>query len=112
MSRTVIGGVVAAAVLLLGGFLYIGEYYSTDTHTGCVIEDKDRTRDAEGNSDMRIYTENCGTFQVSDSFVTDFKSADRFSKIKVGKTYDIQSYGFRVGILSMFPQIKDVTLVE
>lgn len=105
--------IVLFLLLALGGVgTAVVGMFSSETHTACVIEDKDRTRNSEGNSDMRIYTENCGTFQVGDNlFLTGFNSADRYANIKVGKTYNIESYGFRVGFFSMFPKIKTVTEV-
>lgn len=82
----------------------INSYYGEETHTACEVIDKDRTS-GEG-SQMRVYTENCGTFVVSDSIIkTDFRSADRYAKIKVGKAYDITSYGWRIGFFSAFPKI-------
>lgn len=94
-------------VVLLGGFA-VYDYYSSSTSTGCVVTEKDRVSKSEGGSEMRVYTENCGTFQVSDSiFKTGFNAADRYAKIKVGETYDITHYGWRFGLFSMFPKIDE-----
>jgi hypothetical protein len=77
------------------------------------VSDKDRVSKSEGGSEMRVYTDNCGTFVVSDSLIkTDFNAADRYAKVKVGNTYDITSYGFRFGLFSMFPKIVDIQEVK
>ena len=103
-----VGGIIALilTVMVLG-------YFNTETHNDCVIAEKDRVSKSEGGSEMRVYTDNCGTFVVSDDiFMTDFSSADRYGKIKVGETYDITSYGFRLPFFSMFPKIKEAELVK
>lgn len=114
-SSNKVGWIVAGIVAVLAVFLIfhtVKAYYGDDLHTGCVVNDKDRVHTDSG-SEMRIYTDNCGVFVVSDSLVkTDFNSADRYNQVKVGKTYDIKSYGFRFGLFSMFPKIVEVTEVK
>lgn len=101
---------IFAAIVI--GFV-VKAYYSEDTHTACVVSEKDRVSKSEGGSEMRVYTDNCGTFVVADGVIkTDFNSADRYAKIKVGKTYDITSYGFRFGLTSSFPHIIDAVEVK
>lgn len=106
-------GFLIAIVAFLGiGFGVISGTH-VETHSACVVTDKDRTTNSEGQSDMRVYTENCGVFSVKDSiFIMRFDSADTFSQIKVGDTYDFESRGFRVGILSQFPNITEATAVQ
>jgi len=104
--------VLAIFAAIVVGFV-VKAYYGEDQHTACVVSDKDRVSKSEGGSEMRVYTDNCGTFVVSDGVIkTDFNSADRYAKIKVGKTYDITSYGFRFGLTSSFPKIIDATEVK
>lgn len=106
----VFAGLIATA-LIVGGFT---AYYNTRTAHDCKIVDKDRVwisnhDGSGGQSQMRVYTENCGSFQVNDNiFKTDFHSADRYAKIKVGKTYDIDYYGFRLGFFNQFPKIESI----
>lgn len=104
---------IGVAVLLILAVVAGASYYQEDTHTGCVVSDKDRTTktDSEGNSssDARVYTENCGVFQVSDSFWKgEFNSSDTYGSIKVGETYDFTTIGWRNGFFSMFPNIIEV----
>lgn len=73
---------------------------------GCVVTDKDRATTSEGSSDMRIYTSNCGVLIIGDNvFTGTFDSADIYSNIDVGKTYDFKVTGYRIPLLSMFPSI-------
>ena len=73
--------------------------------------DKDRVTGTEGKSNMRVYTEQCGVLNVEDSLLDlQFNSADVFSSIKVGETYDFKTRGFRIPLLSMFPNIVSVTV--
>lgn len=108
----VIGLIIAAFVLGAIGF---GIYSAThvETHAACVVTDKDRTTNRDNKSDARIYTENCGTFQVSDSLLSwTFSSADTYASIKVGETYDFKTRGFRVPFFSAFSNIVEATPVS
>lgn len=78
----------------------------TDRKTGCVVTEKDRTKGTDNKSDARVYTKNCGTFKVADSILEGtWTSADTYASIRVGKTYDFKTRGYRVGFFSMFPNI-------
>lgn len=103
-----------AFVLVVVGAIGFGISYAlnTSTQTACVVEDKDRTR-SEGGSDMRVYTENCGVLMVSDNWLKfHFDSADVFNEIEVGKTYDFETFGYRIPVLSQFESIISATEVK
>ena len=52
-------------------------------------------------------------FEVTDSlFKWRFDSADVYNRIEVGKTYKVTTGGFRVPILSMYPNIYEYEIVE
>jgi hypothetical protein len=103
-----IGGLALVLVLLIVAWGVF--YYEEDTHTDCVVSDKDRTTTSSGTSDARIYTDNCGVFQVADSWIKgEFNSADTYSDIEVGETYTFTTIGWRFGPLSMFPNIIEVS---
>lgn len=111
----VIAPLIVLAVIVIGGFTlssYIIPASSSNT-TACVVTDKDRTTNSEGSSSMRVYTENCGTLEVSSNlFKGVFNSADVYSSIEVGKTYDFEATGFRFGLFSMFPKVTSATEVS
>lgn len=103
--------VALIAVASIASAIFISGSSST-----CVVTDKDRTTNSEGGSDMRIYTEGCDgsssvkVFSVSDNwFAGQFASADTFASIDVGETYNFETRGFRLPILSLFPNIVGVT---
>lgn len=80
------------------------------TETGCTVTDKDRAGNNSGQSDMRVYTEECGTFTVSDSIVKGrWNSADTYARIEQGERYTFRTAGIRVPVLSMFPNILEAT---
>lgn len=85
---------------------------NSDYTTACVVTDKDRAANKDGKSDMRIYTENCGTLNVKDNFLKGaWNSSDVYAEIEVGKTYDFTATGFRIPFLSIFPGITAATEV-
>ena len=95
------------AVIGLGIFLASAQYRNPQTHTACVVEDKDRTTTEDG-SDMRVYT-TCGVFSVQDMlFAGEFDSADKYASLDTGKTYTIDTTGYRIPLISSFPVIREV----
>lgn len=105
---------IGAVAIVLMFTAYIGGnvlFVNTDTHlTDCLVIGKDRTTNTQSSgSDMRIYTENCGTLQVKDSMLLGrFDSADTYAKIEQGKTYNFHTVGWRAPIFSVFPNIIEV----
>jgi len=109
MEKYIITAAVAL-VVLIGGLTFYSAF-QTNTQT-CTVESKDRTTNANGQSDARIYTTDCGVLQVEDSLLHGkFNSADTYAKIKVGQTYDFKTQGVRIGLFSMFPNIIEATPV-
>lgn len=81
-------------------------------HQTCTVESKDRTSKSDGKSDARVYTEDCGVLKVGDSLTQGhFNSADTYSQIKVGQRYDFKTQGYRIPVLSEFPNIIEATPV-
>lgn len=108
-----IAGAILVLILLLvfGGGYALAKNSHREVRT-CTVVDKDRTR-TENGSDMRIYTENCGVLQVSDTlFGGQFNSSDVYSQIKPQHTYKFTTAGWRVSFLSMFPNIINVEEVK
>ena len=108
---------VLVGTLILGAIIWgiIANAAHTETQT-CTVKDKDRTSsvDADGNrsSDARVYTD-CGVMSVGDDLLTGhFSSADTYSDIEVGKTYEFKTRGYRVPLFSRFPNVIEVTEVN
>lgn len=118
-SRPPVGFIVFGAfvgLFIIGAIVFsIANAAHTETQT-CMVKDKDRTSsvDADGNrsSDARVYTD-CGVMSVGDDLLTGhFSSADTYSDIEVGKTYEFKTRGYRIPFFSRFPNVIEVTEVD
>lgn len=103
-------------LIFLLALVGIGLGFASTMHVetvACTVESKDRTAKREGGSDMRVYTTDCGVLSVADSIPDfDFSSADRFAAIKEGKRYEFTTRGWRVPLLSWFPNIIKIKEVS
>lgn len=110
LDGRILAGLGLGLALILGSLAFtVINAISVETLHSCTVTDKDRTGNTDGTSNMRVYTENCGTLKVSDSLLSwTFSSADTFSSIDEGETYDFKTRGFRVPFFSMFPNIVEV----
>lgn len=100
--------VLAASVSLAGvGCAAQNQHWETR----CTVTAKDMLYDvSEGSATRtkRIAT-TCGAFDVEDALSAgSFNSYDLWTKLEVGKTYDLKVGGFRSGFLSMFPIVLEV----
>jgi hypothetical protein len=105
-----IGGFVAVvlAVLFIGFPVYTVASYKHVQHMTCTVTDKDRAANNNGGSDMRVYTKECGNLVVADAtFRKNFHASDTYAGIKVGRTYRVETIGFRIPFLSEFPNIME-----
>lgn len=106
--------IVAAVVVVVLAVVAVsvGRSYYHESTAVCTVTDKDRVHTDNG-SDARVYTKECGTFQVADTLVKGaFRSADTFGALEVGHQYRLTYYGWRIGIASSFPNIIGVQPVE
>lgn len=83
-------------------------------HTGCGVTAKETLYKGGGGgadiSYVRRLATTCGQFEVGDAWEAGVtNSYDLWSKFEVGKFYDIKTGGFRVGVLSQFPIVVEVT---
>lgn len=113
-----IGWIVAVIVVLF--VVALGFSILNATHVEyktCTVEDKDRgtrvTTDSDGNTtsstEYRVYTTECGVLHVEDSLLDwTWSSSDTYAAMKVGKTYEVKTRGFRIPFLSMFPNVTEV----
>ena len=104
-SIGVAAGVVFAAVLVGGGIIGTLSYTTVATQT-CTVVDKDRVADRDGKSNMRVYTSDCGVFEVRDSLIDGlWNSSDLYSSIQEDGRYTLTARGLRIPFFSMFPNI-------
>jgi hypothetical protein len=103
---------VAAAALAALVALGTAGCAPTSPTTTCTVDDKDRSSSTDGKSVFRVYTD-CGIFNVEDAaFLGQWNSADTYAQIKVGKTYQFTTYGYRNGFLSQYPNITEAVEVK
>lgn len=107
--------IVGVGAFLLFGAIIVLMIWSTNawvntkhSYEDCLVTSKESiTKDKDHQ--YRIYTENCGVFQVKDElWLSKFNSADTYNRIQQGKTYDFQTIGWRNGFFSTFENIVEV----
>ena len=104
--KPIAGAMLAAIVSAL---LIIGLSYTMNRNEvgPCTVTGKESVM-VEGNNQYRVYTEECGTFVVKDTlFALRFNSADTYSSLKDGESYQFRTQGFRLEVASSFPNILD-----
>jgi hypothetical protein len=99
---------ILVAVMIIGSiFLSIAGYQNKQT-IKTKVTDKERITQNSGdkiNSFYIIYTE-AGTFKLEDDmFYGNFNSSDWYGQIHRDSTYTFETVGYRVGILSSYPNI-------
>lgn len=105
----IIAGIIVVLLVVAGiGVALYSEHANQQTRT-CTVTGRDRTtiaRDTASTSDMRIYTEECGTLKVADLMTHgQYNSADIYASIHQGARYEITTVGWRIPFLSAFPTI-------
>jgi len=102
-------GLIIIGFIVLMLIFGIANATHTSTHIECLVTDKDRTGDRNGGSDMRVYTKNCGVFEVADSWLSlTWSSADTYNSIHRGSWYNFTTRGWRIPFFSSFPNIVGV----
>lgn len=91
---------ILAAALVVAALVYSGSRFDeTVTITG-----KDVKNTSE-NSTYLVFTDK-GTYCVKDSILFfRWDSSDVYGSLREGETYDVEAVGWRVPILSMYPNI-------
>lgn len=85
-----------------------GRYLKKETITTKVV-DKERVTKSNGEGGIDsyyiIFTES-GTFKLEDEFFyLNFNSSDWYGKIRRDSTYKFEVIGYRIGVLSEYPNI-------
>ncbi|ASD50734.1 hypothetical protein SEA_KASHFLOW_104 [Mycobacterium phage KashFlow] len=108
ISPKIIGSAAVVGLLALSACSTMNH----ETHTGCTVKAKDIILDGDGGGGItktkRLST-TCGSFDVEDNIAGGFNSWDIWASLEVGKTYTIESGGYRVGFFSMFPNVLKAT---
>jgi hypothetical protein len=103
---------IFALTIAMVGFSFFTASSVSSVANGCTVTDKDRSSDGQGGSNMRIYTKGCNdsskvtVFTVADNpFVGQYASADTYAGIEIGKTYNFETRGVRIPVISAMENI-------
>jgi hypothetical protein len=96
-------------ILGLAVFPFIWAFGNEQTQV-CTVEEKDR---GGSSGTMRLYSEDCEILEFGDVWLRGhFNSADLYQEIEEGKTYELTTVGWRIPIISGFPDIIEVKEVK
>lgn len=105
------GFIFLAGLVIVG---LIGFQISAYTNVEMVtakVEGKERVTEKSGDSFESfylVYTDK-GTFKVEDDlFRGNFRSSDIYGKLRQDSTYTFKTAGYRIGIMSSYPNIIEV----
>ena len=105
MKRVIL---ITAAAFVAAGLSGCSQM-NREEHT-FTVESKDRVCDSERNCYFEVYGTNGEVFTNQDDLINGkFDSASVQAKLKPGHTYTVKTTGWRVPLLSMKPNIYDVT---
>ena len=101
-----------AGILLMGLLIFsVSIGYQNEEIIECTVEDKWIKR--SGKDDMYLVQCNNEVYQITDLlFKGKFNSSDIYANLKVGKTYEITTTGYRFKFLSMYKNINKYEKVE
>jgi hypothetical protein len=117
-SRTRLAAVAAFLVIAVLGFGWAVFYaYGTERTQTCTVTGTDwatsiqvTNGSGQSSSEYRVQTAECGVLRVEDVPLRfQFNSADLFSSLEEGQTYELTTIGWRNGFLSWFPVIVAAT---
>ncbi len=102
---------VMVVVLMVGAGATVCSGYTKEKTTSVVVTDKDRvcSGDSDGRTDCKylLFTDG-GTFRITDSLLVGrFTSSDFYGQIKRCHRYELTYYGFRFGLTSSYPNVKN-----
>lgn len=100
---TIIGWIVVAIVIVLSPFLYV---YATQQDRKITVKKTERIVSPDGKSSKYLICAEDGVYENTDNILRmKFNSADVYSQLQNGKTYMYDIYGWRVPLLSIYPNI-------
>ncbi len=100
----------AVVIVMLFWNAYVA-YGTESVVRGAKVEKSERVCDGgkDGSCSYLVFTDK-GVLQNSDTILRGkFNSSDVYAAIKVGKSYDFTTVGFRVPLFSMYPNILHAT---
>lgn len=108
----VAGSALFVLLLISAPVIYtIVSYKNTNTYI-VTVTDKEAKRDGESSRYLvftKLEDDSVKVFKVTDAlFALKFDSSDIYAEIETGKTYEVNTIGFRIPILSAYENIMSV----
>lgn len=109
VPRGCVFGLIAAVTALLLLTAVCTSYQKQEVRSAVTVCNKESIATESGH-EYRIYTDQ-GTFVIADSLIgkVRFSSADAYGRLKTGVTYRMVTKGWRLPVLSAFPNILEYT---
>lgn len=96
--------IVVGSLILKGTFPYLTADSSLIT-----ISKAERVVDKDAGSARYLVWSDKGTFEITDTLAYfQFRSSDLYGQLKPGMTVEVKYYGWRNGLLSMYPNIYSI----
>jgi len=110
---TAIEWIVIIAIILVIGVILLPGFLKVSNQQEVIVTVTDKgIKGKDSNDKYLIYTD-ITTYEITDAlFKWRWDSSDLYGAIQVGKTYKIETGGYRIGILSTYPNIYKATEVE
>lgn len=105
------GFIFLVGLIIVGAIAFqISAYNNVETLTA-KVEGKERVTQKSGDnfeSFYLVYTDK-GTFKLEDDlFRGNFRSSDVYGRLRQDSTYTFKTAGYRIGLLSSYPNIIEV----
>lgn len=103
----IIGGLIVALLIVVGIVFTIASHLNVQVRD-CTIKDKYAVSKSDEATKYRVET-SCGVMEVQDTLLRmKFDSADRYASLDEGKNYELTTIGYRIPVLSAFPNIIEI----
>lgn len=107
-----IGLVAAAALVIISQYVWIA--VTSDTYAGYQVTEKESI--AKGSEGMMVYVkkgEDYREFENDNNYLLlKFDSRNLQNRLEVGKCFNVTAYGWRVGFLGMYENIRKIEPVD
>ena len=102
--------VILVVIIILGLLASFGYQYGTAREVTITVTDKERIveKGEDGGSYYLVFTEDDAYKNEDALFYGKFKSSSLQAQLKEGETYRVKVYGWRIGFLSMYPNIVKI----
>jgi len=111
MKKLILNIALLAIILLIIVVLMFSEYLNNQERE-ITVTDKYIKRSGEADIYL-IVDENKNTYKITDLFFKfKFNSTDLYNELEKGNTYKVKTSGFRIKILSQYPNINEIEKVE